>query len=1166
MNEAQVRVGRWLRSKWHLDSLLAIGGMAAVYAATHRNGARAAIKMLHAQYTRHDQARRRFLAEGYAANKVGHRNAVMVLDDDTTEDGEVYLVMELLDGESLEARLDRVGVMSPIEVLEVADQMLEVLACAHPKGILHRDIKPANIMLCRDGSVKLLDFGLARVRELSAESLDQSDGIVFGTVSYIAPEQARADNQNLDARSDMWSVAATMFRALTGETVFPATGPVVDRLLAVARKPARSIATVAPRLPKALVELIDRALAFDPDDRWPSANVMRVVVQDVLAQLIEEREAGVVAAAAEEDFEIETAVVFRKADDPHRPKTDPLALSIRPHRLPQPAPAPATPARPEPTPSEGPEIDLDTDALRQRPQEPNARGRTRTLLTKEGRAELRRILDARRESLGIPGGRGHDEDIPTSVAPAQVAPAKPAETKPEAPKPEAPKPASPTPVISSPFASAPRPEIPAKPSVAVDPTASGSFVGQDLLIDVEESIIEVTIHHTRAERPGPIAVPLAEQQGASAQPVSGDRSTSVGPAPTSRAPAEPVPGDRSAPAKGGPPRPPPTTGRAPAPPPTGRPGQPGPNEASTGEAGRGTGPTARSSEATRVTPRPGELGPGRGAARPGEASPGAVTSEATRVTPRPGELGPARGGARPGEASPGAVTSEATRATPRPGELGDATRGTARPADPASATSGDASPASDARTASPAVTRPGLPPMRPTGDANRGATPRPGTPPRTGASELTRLPPQSAVPVRDASSEPRRPTGDASDAGEEPRARGDEITRVGLPPAAPPRPPVTRRGDEITRVGPAPGEPRPIERTMLGVLAKAPADAARPGEQDAAAGDAAKSAERGAPASRPTAATPAGSTKIMPRTAPGRPGEAGAEAPARTTDPYGAERPDEGQGPASTARTLVAGPGGVRATTPRPTSGHPTSEARPSGNPVSESARPSGNPVSGTPASEVRPASGVPAGQATRTTSGPMSGSTRTDGAASGRAAEGVRTSGPHAGASSGAVADAPARPANASDATGPENGEVVARPASVSGPQPGAGDGPEEPRRVGAVLSRPAPTKSVFSPYPSLAGAPRSGPYPAVGGSAKPTGEPSPVPKDSSEEPVPKDSSAAPEGEPRSSRAPVDPKTRTGASPVLPFNFLRGEAKPGEAKPGDAPSGDPEAPPRKKS
>ena len=115
--------------------------------------------------------------------------------------------------------------------------------------------------------MKLLDFGLARVRELSAEAMDQSDGIVFGTVSYIAPEQARADNQNLDARSDMWSIAATMFRALSGETVHPSTGPVIDRLMAVARKPPRSIASVVPHLPRQVIELFDLALAFDPENR-----------------------------------------------------------------------------------------------------------------------------------------------------------------------------------------------------------------------------------------------------------------------------------------------------------------------------------------------------------------------------------------------------------------------------------------------------------------------------------------------------------------------------------------------------------------------------------------------------------------------------------------------------------------------------------------------------------------------------------------------------------------------------------------------------------------------------------------------------------------------------------------------------------------------------------
>src|SRR5690606_10282992 len=185
-----------------------------------------------------------------------------------------------------------------------------------------------NIFLCHDGSVKLLDFGLARVRELSAEALDQSDGIVFGTVSYIAPEQARADNENLDARSDLWSIAATIFRAVSGETVFPAVGPVIERLLAVARTPARSLATLRPDLPRPLIELVDRALAFEPDGRWPSAHVTRVVVQDVLTQL------------CEEDLEDSRPAAQRPAMAPVKPatgsrhKTIPQAAPARPRSLP----------------------------------------------------------------------------------------------------------------------------------------------------------------------------------------------------------------------------------------------------------------------------------------------------------------------------------------------------------------------------------------------------------------------------------------------------------------------------------------------------------------------------------------------------------------------------------------------------------------------------------------------------------------------------------------------------------------------------------------------------------------------------------------------------------------------------------------------------------------
>ncbi len=137
--------------------------MAAVYAATHRNQKRAAIKMLHPELSVDPAIRQRFLREGYVANSIGHRGAVSVNDDDVTDDGLAYLVMELLEGETIEQRWQRKGrILSALEALSVMDQLLDTLAAAHARGIVHRDLKPENMFLTRDGAVKILDFGIAR--------------------------------------------------------------------------------------------------------------------------------------------------------------------------------------------------------------------------------------------------------------------------------------------------------------------------------------------------------------------------------------------------------------------------------------------------------------------------------------------------------------------------------------------------------------------------------------------------------------------------------------------------------------------------------------------------------------------------------------------------------------------------------------------------------------------------------------------------------------------------------------------------------------------------------------------------------------------------------------------------------------------------------------------
>lgn len=276
---AQQRTGTVLDGKWHLDALLGVGGMAAVYAATHRNGTRAAIKVLHPELGGFGHVRSRFLKEGYVGNKIEHPGVVRVLDDDTADDGSLYLVMDLLDGESLEARRARKGGSLVVdEVLSVADQVLDVLAAAHDKGVVHRDIKPENIFLTRQGAIKVLDFGIARLRELSTTSSATQAGTTMGTPAFMAPEHARGLWDEVDAQSDLWSVGATMFTLATGKLVHEARTP-NEQLVAAVTQPARPLQAVAASIPLPLAEVVDTALAFQKADRFPDARTMQEAVR-----------------------------------------------------------------------------------------------------------------------------------------------------------------------------------------------------------------------------------------------------------------------------------------------------------------------------------------------------------------------------------------------------------------------------------------------------------------------------------------------------------------------------------------------------------------------------------------------------------------------------------------------------------------------------------------------------------------------------------------------------------------------------------------------------------------------------------------------------------------------------------------------------------------------
>ena len=285
---AQARIGSVLRGKYRLDRVLGIGGMAVVYRATHRNQAEFAVKMLHAELSTREDVRSRFLREGYAANSVKHPGAVMVVDDDVAEDGAAFLVMELLLGASIENLWARSGHRMPIRaVLSVADQLLDVLTAAHEKGIVHRDIKPENLFATRDGTLKVLDFGIARVKEVTVgtESANATGtGMVLGTPAFMAPEQAFAKASEVDGQTDLWAVGATLFTLLTGEAVH--LGDNATQLLVnAATTRARSVASLVSNVPAGLAQAIDSALSFEKASRWASAFAMRTAILEVSLEM-----------------------------------------------------------------------------------------------------------------------------------------------------------------------------------------------------------------------------------------------------------------------------------------------------------------------------------------------------------------------------------------------------------------------------------------------------------------------------------------------------------------------------------------------------------------------------------------------------------------------------------------------------------------------------------------------------------------------------------------------------------------------------------------------------------------------------------------------------------------------------------------------------------------
>ena len=276
--EASKRIGTTLRNKWTLERLIGTGGMAAVYVGAHKIGRREAIKILHPEIAAEPELRERFEQEAEAVNRFKHPGVVEIRDIDVAEDGAPFLVMELLEGESLYERAKRQGGIPLPELLRFIDELLDVLVAAHGRGIVHRDIKPDNLFITKEGKLKVLDFGIARVRAETPTRLRTKAGATLGTAPYMPPEQIRG--QEIDGRADLFAVGATMFRLIAKRRIHE-TNNETEQLVKMASEPAPPLSSVSPETPQNVGLVVDRALRFDKADRYPDAATMQADVRAV---------------------------------------------------------------------------------------------------------------------------------------------------------------------------------------------------------------------------------------------------------------------------------------------------------------------------------------------------------------------------------------------------------------------------------------------------------------------------------------------------------------------------------------------------------------------------------------------------------------------------------------------------------------------------------------------------------------------------------------------------------------------------------------------------------------------------------------------------------------------------------------------------------------------
>lgn len=304
-------IGRLLDNRYEILEVIGTGGMAVVYKALcHRLNRLVAIKILKDEYSKDEDFRRRFHTESQAVAMLSHPNIVSVYD--VSRSGDIdYIVMELIEGITMKQYLDKKGCMNWREALHFSIQIAKALEHAHSRGIIHRDIKPHNIMLLKDGSVKVADFGIARIA--SAQNTLTREAL--GSVHYISPEQAKGGR--VDNRADLYSLGVVMYQMLTGRTPYDGETPVavaIQHINGNLIPPTK----LNPNIPTGLEQIILHAMAVSPDERYNSAT-------DMLHDM--------------EDFRRSPDMVFQPA----------TAAPVRPKQPAQPRPQQPRPQQPRPS-------------------------------------------------------------------------------------------------------------------------------------------------------------------------------------------------------------------------------------------------------------------------------------------------------------------------------------------------------------------------------------------------------------------------------------------------------------------------------------------------------------------------------------------------------------------------------------------------------------------------------------------------------------------------------------------------------------------------------------------------------------------------------------------------------------------------------------------------